>query len=257
MVNDWMAGLERRYLADLTLSEVARALRALSSNYVERRERLARRTAFDGAGKRAAYALYYSPLHLFTVAQIVNGLGLAARPARHIVDVGCGAGAAGAAWAAALTPTPRVTGLDEHPWAREEASRTYRAFGIDAQTKPGDAAHVRLSRDADAVVAAWVVNELDAAGRDRLLGTLVAAASAGVQVLIVEPISTRVSPWWREWADMLGASGARTDEWRFGVELPELVRRLGRAAGLRHDELRARSLYSGTGALLKRPAHGE
>ena len=68
----WIAGwpgLEERHFADLTFAEVARALRALSSTYVERRERLATQSAFDSAGKRAAYALYYSPLHFLTVPQ--------------------------------------------------------------------------------------------------------------------------------------------------------------------------------------------
>src|SRR5438132_7372132 len=52
----WMAALETRHLADLTVREVARALRALSSAYVERRHTLAAGAALGGAGKRAAFA---------------------------------------------------------------------------------------------------------------------------------------------------------------------------------------------------------
>ncbi len=57
----WIADIEARHLRDMTPTEVARALRALSSTYVERRARLSGRGAFDTAGKRAAYALYYAP----------------------------------------------------------------------------------------------------------------------------------------------------------------------------------------------------
>jgi hypothetical protein len=61
--------------------------------------------------------------------------------------------------------------------------------------------------------------------------------------LIVEPIATRVSPWWPEWAHAFQSSGGRADEWKFRVELPDLLKRFDRAAGLRHDELKARSLF--------------
>ena len=50
--------LEARHLSELTFAEVRRGLQALSSLYVERRERLADGAALDGAGKRAAFALY-------------------------------------------------------------------------------------------------------------------------------------------------------------------------------------------------------
>ncbi|MBA3888795.1 MAG: hypothetical protein H0X67_24180, partial [Acidobacteria bacterium] len=58
----WLEALEGRHLSDLTPAEVARALRALSSCYVERRSKLARGGALDSAGKRAAFALFYAPL---------------------------------------------------------------------------------------------------------------------------------------------------------------------------------------------------
>ena len=63
--------LEKRHLADLRFSEVTRALRALSSAYVERRETaLAGHKALDGAGKRAAFAMYYGPLHFLLIQHI-------------------------------------------------------------------------------------------------------------------------------------------------------------------------------------------
>jgi hypothetical protein len=63
-------------------------------------------------------------------------------------------------------------------------------------------------------------------------------------VLIVEPIATRVTPWWTEWTSAFEAAGGQADEWRVRVELPDLLRRLDRATGMRHDELTARSLTS-------------
>src|SRR5438876_6728146 len=65
--NEWIVGLEARHLADLTFSEVSTALRAVSSAYVERRAKLARGAALSGTGKRAAFALFYGPLHYLLV----------------------------------------------------------------------------------------------------------------------------------------------------------------------------------------------
>src|SRR5260221_11312791 len=102
-----MAALERRHLADLTFSEVSRALRSLSSAYVERRGRLAAGAALDGAGKRAAFALFYGPLHYLLVREIVGRLPGADRAVPRLVDLGCGTGAAGAAWAGRQLPSPQ------------------------------------------------------------------------------------------------------------------------------------------------------
>jgi SAM-dependent methyltransferase len=242
-VNLWLTALEERHLANLTFSETARALRALSSIYVERRERIAKRSVLDTAGKRAAYALFYSPLHFLTVQQIVRTLGVSETAVRHLVDLGCGAGAAGAAWATALSAPAHVTGIDTHPWSLAEAAFTYRTFGLRGDTRRGDAARLSLPRDCDAVVAGWMLNELTDAARGQVRTELLNAVARGVQVLIVEPIATRVSPWWPEWADAFQSRGGRADEWKFRVELPDLLKRFDRAAGLRHDELKARSLF--------------
>ena len=242
-MNLWLTALEERHLANLTFPEAARALRALSSTYVERRERLARRSALDTPGKRAAYALFYSPLHFLTVQSIVRVLRLAETPVRHLFDLGCGAGAAGAAWATELVPPPTVTGLDAHPWALAEAAFTYRACGLRGNTSRGDAARLALPRHVEGVVAGWVLNELSNEAREQVKRELLRAANRRVQVLIVEPIATRVSPWWPDWTEAFAPLGGRADEWRFRVELPDLLKRFDHAAGLRHDELKARSLF--------------
>ena len=77
------ADLEARHLSELTFAEVRRALQALSSLYVERRERMAEGAVFDGAGKRAAFALYYGPMHFLLVREIVRALGPPAAPPPH------------------------------------------------------------------------------------------------------------------------------------------------------------------------------
>ncbi len=243
----WLHELEERHFAALRFAEVTRALRALSSAYVERRGALTARGTFDGAGKRAAYALFYAPLHFLTVSAIIRQLPGATGGLRHLVDLGCGTGAAGAAWAAACSPSPRVIGLDVHPWALTEAALTYQAFGLDGSVRRGDVAAARVPA-ADGIVAGWVMNEVNEHVRNAVLSRLLQLASRGVRVLVVEPIATRISPWWREWADAFTSAGGRADEWRFEVVLPDLLKRLDRAAGLRHDELTARSLWIGGGA---------
>jgi hypothetical protein len=238
----WLGALEARHLANLTFTEVARALRALSSNYVQRRERLSRKSAVDTAGKRAAYALYYSPLHFLTVQRVAEALNLRDVPVTHLLDLGCGAGAAGAAWATQITPSPRMLAVDLHPWALTEAAFTYRSFSLQAEIRRGDAARTPVPRGVDGVIAGWMLNELSPEARAAVKTELLAAAGRGVILLIVEPIATRVSPWWDEWTRAFRPLGARADEWRFRVELPDLLKRFDRAAGLRHDELTARSL---------------
>src|SRR5690349_9217150 len=116
----WLGALDERHLADFRPAEVGRALRALSSCYVERRSRLAEGGALETAGKRAAFALFYAPLHFRTVARIAGELSTSG-PVRDVVDLGCGTGAAGAAWAL-QSGASRVTGFDRHPWAVAEAN---------------------------------------------------------------------------------------------------------------------------------------
>src|SRR3954462_8157021 len=107
-IDTWLAALEARPLANLTRPELTRALRALSSCYIERRDKLSSGAALEGAGKRAAFALFYGPVHFLTVAQIAAALGARERRIRSIHDLGCGTGVAGAAWAIASETAPIV-----------------------------------------------------------------------------------------------------------------------------------------------------
>ncbi|MEW6320687.1 MAG: methyltransferase domain-containing protein [Acidobacteriota bacterium] len=238
----WLAALEARHLADLRFSEVTRALRALSSAYVERRDAGAARRSLDGAGKRAAFALYYAPRHYLTVRHILERLPGSTGGVAFVVDLGCGTGVAGAAWAGLAGQGTRVLGLDHHPWTLGEAAFTYRALGVPGDVRRADLARVGLPRGADAVVAAFTLNEVAPTVREAWLERLLAAGTSGARVLVVEPIATRVVPWWAAWASRFAAAGGRADEWRIDEPLPPLVRRLAKAAGLRADALNARSL---------------
>jgi SAM-dependent methyltransferase len=241
----WIDALEARHLADLGFPEVRRALQALSSLYVERRGRMRSGAALDGAGKRAAFALYYGPTHHLLVREVVRALGSGAPPPGEIVDLGCGTGTAGAAWARECTPTARLTGVDLSGWAVREARWTYRQLGLRGRAVRDDAATVALPRRGGGVIAAFVVNELADEARSGLLSRLLDARAAGAMVLVVEPLSRRINPWWAAWADAIGAAGGRENEWRFAATLPELARRLGRAAGLDTRELTGRTLALG------------
>ena len=238
--------LEKRHLADLRFSEVTRALRALSSAYVERRESaLADHKALDGAGKRAAFALYYGPLHFLLVQHIVKEIAAVISPGT-VVDLGCGTGVAGAAMALSTTPPSRVLGFDTHPWTIDEARFTYKAFGLHSDVRRAPAARVRFPTDTSIVVAAFVVNELKESDRDELLRNLIGNREPGTgnrRVLIIEPISQRISPWWHEWAAEFARAGGRADTWKARIDVPPLVRRLAKASGLRPEMLTARSLF--------------
>ena len=246
----WLSSLEARHLADLTFPEVARALRALSSAYVERRQKLADGAAFSGAGKRAAFALFYAPLHFLLVERIVRQLQPVARPVAALVDLGCGTGAASAAWAASQVDAeavgPLVIGVDRNAWALTEAAGTYRTFGIDARVRRGDASALidlpPRSRPA-AWLAAFTINELTDADREALLPRPLTRACEGDAILIVEPIGRVVGRWWTVWRSEFERAGGRADEWRFPIDRPSMVAKLDAAAGLDHREITGRSLW--------------
>ena len=251
--DSYLTALEQRHLADLRFSEVTRALRALSSAYVERRESaLADHKALDGAGKRAAFALYYGPLHFLLVQHIVQQLGVAFEPGL-IVDLGCGTGVAGAAIAEHLRASVsdaqqlRVLGIDSHPWTLDEARFTYKAFGLKSDVRRAHAAKTRFSSDTSVIVAAFVVNELTDKDRASLLESVrLKPDPKGKQkhILVVAPISQRISPWWDEWATEFAKMGGRADLWKARIDSPPLVKRLAKAAGLRPEMLTARSLFA-------------
>jgi SAM-dependent methyltransferase len=234
-----MIDLEKRHLAELTFSEVSRALRALSSTYVERRHALAEGAALSGAGKRAAFALFYGPLHFLLIRHIFQQLSGGIGGTASVIDLGCGTGAAGAA-----IGTRYVVGVDRNAWALDEAARTYRMFGLDGVTRRVDAGLYRFPNRFATVVAGFTMNEMAEASRDALLARLLERGRiTGDRVLVVEPLARGAARWWDSWRQRFERAGGRSDEWRIAADLPEIVAKLDRAAGLRHRELTGRSLW--------------
>jgi hypothetical protein len=156
------------------------------------------------------------------------------------VDLGCGTGVAGAAWALAAGGTPSVEGTERASWAQGEARLTFQELGVKGRVQPGDFAKASLPGKGGAVVAAWAVNELDDASRASLLSKLL---GSGARVLIAEPIAKSPVPWWPAWAKSFTDAGGRADEWRFKVELPETLSKLDKAAKLDHRVLSLRTLW--------------
>jgi hypothetical protein len=207
------------------------------------------------AGKRAAFALYYGPLHLVLTRQVVESLPGATDALDTIVDLGCGTGSAGATWARA-SGAHAIRGFDINPWAISEASWTYRQFELDGRAVRANLGSLdsrspvmrvlASSRRGTGILAAYAVNELPQAGRSVLLPALLDAHRRGARVLVIEPIARRLSgvaAWWDDWQAQVERAGGRADEWRFAVPLPPISLALARAAGLDPRELTARSLF--------------
>ena len=245
--DDWVDGLRKRHTDALTFKEIRKGVVALSRIYVEERNRIGG-NVFAGAGKRAAFACFYSPLHYLLVHHIVTALGAHEPPPSRIVDLGCGLLPAGAAWARAAGGRSEIVGVDQSAWALAEARASLGALGLRARLVKKRIDEAPLPGHGEALVAAFTVNELsdDDGARKRLLERCLSSTRRGASVLIVEPIARRAAKWWDEWSEVLATEGAergRSDEWRFSVELPAFVSELDRASGLNHRELTGRSLF--------------
>jgi len=238
----WLDSLDGRHRQALSFQEVRRGVQALSSLYVERRTRLKGGAALDGAGKRAAFATFFGPLHFLLVREIVQALGAASGSFPALLDLGCGTGAAGAAWASEMSSPTRVIGVDRSPWAASEARWTYKAFNLEGSAQALDVSQFKPP-SGSAILAAFIINELSEEARDRWRDTLLATAARGAPILIVEPIAKKLSPWWEDWARDFTSVGGRSHEWRFPVVLPERLALMDKAAGLDHRELTGRSLW--------------
>lgn len=241
--------LEKRHLANLTRPEFTRAVRALSVRYVERRGQLPTRSPLDSAGKRAAFGLFYAPLHMLTVEAAVLAVAPAARPT-HLVDLGCGTGVCSAAWAMTLPePRPSIDGCDLHPWALEEARWNWRTLGLRGRATRLDAVaamerlvKTRPSLSGTGIVAGWTVNELEPAARDRLLDLVTRAATNGAVFLMLEPLARGIAPWWDSWERTLAPLGVVSGDYKFDIELPPRLAEFSASAGFSSRVLGARVL---------------
>lgn len=230
----WYEAVSERHLATLSFPELRRAVQALSRLYVGDRSRLAAGRELDTRGKRAAFALYFGPLHFLTVRAVVRALGWGSAPVPVILDLGFGTGTAGAAWALELPVKPKLKGVDPHPWAVTETRWTWDWFGLPGQSVQGRLETTPLPPPGQGVVCAFTLNACNRDVRDPWLERALRAARKGLYVLVVEPISTRISGWMENWGERFRRVGGRHDEWRLVTELPEALALVDRAAGLDH-----------------------
>ncbi|MCA8914346.1 MAG: class I SAM-dependent methyltransferase [Planctomycetes bacterium] len=240
--DNWIEKLFARWMGELTHQEVARALKALTRDYVQRRTRL-RGKALEGRGKQAAFALYYAPRHFVIVREVLKALGTAAtgESPMPLIDLGCGSGVAGAAWS--LHAGGNVVGVELDPEILREAAFTFKDLGIRGGGVRCHLAKYRWPKPPVGIVAAFTINELDEQDRERVWAELEKQVKCGSRVLIIEPLATRIAPWWQDWAERAIAIGGRADEWHFEVDLPERVHLLGKSAGLKPERLGARTIW--------------
>jgi len=248
----WLEAWPARCAGAMTRSEFLKAIRALSVRYVERRGALPDRSPLDSAGKRAAFAGFYAPLHFVTTRAVIAGLGGPPARVRTIIDAGCGTGVASAAWASLGTAPVGIHGIDLNTWALDEARETWRALDFTGRGRRGDFVaeldRLTVSRSTPAesaglgIILGWSLNELDANARLRAERAIVILAQRGARMLAIEPIARTVAPWWDDWAARSQAVGGRADEWRFPIALPPTLAALDREAGFTRDDLTARSL---------------
>jgi hypothetical protein len=175
------------------------------------------------------------------VGAIVRGLGAASPAPETIVDLGCGTGVAGAAWALESPCPCRLEGVDRSGWAVDETHWTWARLRLRGRARRGNLDVVPLHVGDPGVVCAFTVNELEERVRAALLERLL--EGAGTRVLVVEPLSKRVSPWWAVWREAFVRRGGREDLWRVPWDRPPTLALLDRAAGMDHREIGARSLW--------------
>ncbi len=242
----WYEAVSERHLATLSFQELRRAVQALSRLYVGDRSRLAAGRELDTRGKRAAFALYFGPLHFLTVRGVVRELGWESAQVPVILDLGCGTGIAGAAWALELPVKPKLEGVDPHPWAVTETRWTWDWFGLRGESVQGRLETTPLPPPGQGVVCAYTLNQCNREVRHRWLERALRAARRGLYVLVVEPISSRISGWMEDWSERFRQAGGRHEEWRLVEDLPEGLALLDRAAGLDHRSgLTSRTLSIG------------
>lgn len=234
-----------RHLKDLKFGEVTRALRALSAGYVEKREEGGLARALDGRGKRAAFALYYGGTHFLAARALVREYGLGFPAGRTtILDLGCGTGVCGAAWALESSGSPRVIGADRSSFALHEARWTWQMLRVKGETSRSITETLESVPRPDGIVMGWTLNELDGSKRD-LIGSKIAPwVARGTRLLVIEPVSKRVTPWWDGWAAHLPAGRFTVAERRLRLELPPKLALLARSAGLGTAETVVRVLVS-------------
>jgi hypothetical protein len=242
----YLEALLDRHFKDLKFGEVTRALRALSAAYVEKRDQGGLARALDGRGKRAAFALYYGASHLLATQALVRELGLgfegSGRPT--ILDLGCGTGVCSTAWALCSADPTSVVAADRSSFALHEARWTYRMLGIQAETHRSIMETLETIRRPDGIVIGWTLNELDDERRDRIAARILPWVARGSRLLVIEPVSRSVAPWWEVWVKRFPPGRCTVLEKKLRLSLPPKIALLARSAGLSTDATVVRVLVA-------------
>jgi ribosomal protein RSM22 (predicted rRNA methylase) len=212
-----MAHVSLRDALETTLSmqparELAAAVRDLSRRYREEHGRAAGpflRTRLDVA----AYAAYRLPATYAAAAAALHQLR-ESRPdfaPRSVLDAGGGPGTAGWAVAETWPGTERITVLERDPnmidLGRELAAQAGSAAIRTAEWRRVDLAANEPAVDADLVVMAYVLGELGADGRERVVRGL--WERTGDTFVLVEPGTPRGFALIHEAGDLLAAEGGQ------------------------------------------------
>jgi hypothetical protein len=243
----YLDALLDRHLKDLKFSEVTRALRALSAGYVEKREEGGIGRALDGRGKRAAFALYYGATHFLAAETLVRELDLGfdrGASRATLLDLGCGTGVCGAAWALRSAGEVTVIGADRSSFALHEARWTYQTLRIKGETSRSITETLESIRRPEGIVIGWTLNELDDEKRDVIAAKLLPWVLKGSRLLVIEPVSKRVAPWWDGWVARFPPAHCAVLERRLRLSLPPKVALLARSAGLGKDGTVVRVLFA-------------
>jgi hypothetical protein len=250
-IERWVEAVVARHTASFSMPEFLKAVRALSARYVESRQSLGTRSPLDSAGKRAAFAAFYGPLHFYTARQALSALGTDLPPVHTVIDFGCGTGVVGAAWSLAQPGDTTLVGIDRNAWALAEAKWNWKTLGLSGRTHQADLvtpvrsvlpeSHRRSARGVG-LVFGWALNEVPSARRESLRDELLDLVSAGASLLVLEPLARGATPWWNGWADRIHAAGGRADEWKFDVSWTARLAALDEAAGFRRDAFSVKTL---------------
>lgn len=240
----WIASIVAR--SGLSTTDVRKGVRSLSSRYVERRGPPTRGGAADASAARlVAFASYYGTLHLLTAHAVMASRGkpFGAGVAR-ILDLGAGSGGAGIGVALALEAAAGIEAMDRSSKSLAIAREGFGLFGLRGRTRRGSLpSALPRAGEGDLIVAGWVLNECSDDDRSASVGRLRESVQRGARLLVLEPLSGRVVPWWSGVAQELSAAGIADGMEKWEIPRPDWIETLDRASGLDHREIGARFLW--------------
>ena len=238
----WFCAELPHHLPPLDRRELRKGIQSLSSVYLSRGAGIESRAASSRA-RQAASALFFGPLHSLSTQVVLGSLPPPEVPQACVVDLGCGSGAVGAT-VVRCGYGERVEGLDTAAWAVPAARRTYEALGVSGSARKGRLpGALGWPSGPRLLVFGWSLNELTEADRAQVRQRVESGLRKGCGLLLIEPLSRRITPWWDDWSRKLRRLGVSAHQAKAHVALPPCLRDLDRAAGMDHRILGARALY--------------